>query len=144
MANSGWEACFSMALLPLLSSIRRQLIAFSNFLIKLVRSFIFRIPISNWLSNAKGGVFLIYEFVVLFCCCSELYVQKIHYFRKCAALSSVFSQMCFICFNGYLTLVVDFNVDLFKRAFRYVYFSFFVHSLCRQFAINSIARSSTI
>lgn len=56
MANSGWEACFSMAPLPL-SSIRRQLIAFSNFLIKLALSFIFRIPISNWLSNSEGGVF---------------------------------------------------------------------------------------
>lgn len=33
--------------------------------------------------------------------------------------------MRFICFNGYLTPAVDFGVDLFKRALRYVYFASF-------------------
>lgn len=40
------------------------------------------------------------------------------------------SKMCFLYFNGYLTLVVDFHVDLFKRAFRYVYSSLSFPQFC--------------
>lgn len=46
------------------------------------------------------------------------------------------SKMCFIYFNGYLTPVVDFHVDLFKRAFRYVYSSISFPKFCAKDLLN--------
>lgn len=48
-------------------------------------------------------------------------------------------KMCFIYFNGYLTPVVDFHVDLFKRAFRYVYSSISFPQNSVQSLIKSIS-----